>query len=156
MKKFRLPRKEKKKLRKGFWLYPLDNNYYRRATPYRKEEDYLAMKKGIVTNHFTKIKTKEEKEAEKQKRKRLQQPIFIPDNQLREFVNDIFVKGWRGSSYETLILAKKKFPFLYFEFINSYLVSKENNCEDKYCIFIVDWARMLMKKQKKKKNKRRK
>lgn len=154
MKKFRLPRKEKKKLRKGFWLYPLENGSYRRATPHRKEKDYLAMKKGIVTNHFAKIKTKEEKEAEKEKRKKLRQPIFIPDTQLREFVNEVFAKEWRGSSYETLILAKKKAPVAYFEFINSYLIAKENNCKDKYLASIVDWARILMKKQKKKKRRK--
>lgn len=154
MKKFRLPRKEKKKLRKGFWLYPLENGYYTWAIPDRKEEDYLAMKKGIVTNHFAKIKTKEEKEAEKEKRKRLRQPIFIPDTQLREFVNEVFAKEWRGSSYETLILAKKKAPLAYFLFINGYLLSKENNMNEIPLTQCVDLARILMKKQKKKKGRK--
>ncbi|GJQ04865.1 hypothetical protein ACILDU_11080 [Capnocytophaga canimorsus] len=68
MKKFRLPRREKKKLPKGFWFYPLENGCYRRTTPYRKREDYLAMKKGIVTNHSAKIKTKEEKKPKNKKK----------------------------------------------------------------------------------------
>lgn len=50
MKKFRLPRKIKKKLRKTIYLYPYDENLkgYKMAFAYKYEEDYIAFKKGIL------------------------------------------------------------------------------------------------------------
>ena len=50
MKKFRLPRKTKKKLKKDFFLYPKsEEDTYLVAWPYKDEEDYLAYKKGLLT-----------------------------------------------------------------------------------------------------------
>ena len=49
MKKFRLPRKIKKQIRKTLWLYPPDekgNSLV--AWPEKTQEDFDAMKKGIV------------------------------------------------------------------------------------------------------------
>lgn len=50
MKKFRLPRKLKKKLRKKIWLYPLDTktNTYLMAWPSKYEKDFIAYKLGIL------------------------------------------------------------------------------------------------------------
>ena len=48
-KKFRLPRKTKKKLKKDFFTYPKsERNTYLVAWPYKYEEDYIAYKKGIL------------------------------------------------------------------------------------------------------------
>ena len=49
-KKFRLPRKTKKKIKKDFYIYPKDNkNSYLVAWPSKYEEDYVAYKKGLLT-----------------------------------------------------------------------------------------------------------
>ena len=60
MKKFRIPRKQKKKIRKGFYLYPLDpiDNTYLSAFPKDNQEDYDAFKKGVLTNILDEIKEK--------------------------------------------------------------------------------------------------
>jgi len=48
-KKFRLPRKTKKKLKKDFFTYPKsERNTYLLAWPYKYEEDYMAYKKGLL------------------------------------------------------------------------------------------------------------
>ena len=48
-KKFRLPRKTKKKLKKDFYTYPKsEKDTYLIAWPYRLEEDYVAYKKGLL------------------------------------------------------------------------------------------------------------
>jgi len=55
--KFRLPRKIKKKIRKGFYFYPKDSkNCYLVAWPRKNQEDYNAFKKGILTNILDDIK----------------------------------------------------------------------------------------------------
>lgn len=50
MKKFKIPRKLKKKLRKTIWLYPLnpETDTYLMATPYNNEKDFNAYKLGIL------------------------------------------------------------------------------------------------------------
>ena len=48
-KKFRLPRKTKKKLKKRFYTYPKsERNTYLLAWPYRIEKDYVACKQGLL------------------------------------------------------------------------------------------------------------
>jgi len=48
-KKFRLPRKLKKKLKKNLFSYPKsDRNSYLIACPYKYEEDYMDYKKGLL------------------------------------------------------------------------------------------------------------
>ena len=57
--KFRLPRKTKKKIRKGFYFYPKDEkDFYLVAFPRQNQEDYNAFKKGILTNMLDEIKQK--------------------------------------------------------------------------------------------------
>lgn len=58
--KFRIPRKQKKKIRKGLYLYPLNpkDNTYLSAFPKKNQEDYNAFKKGILTNVLDEIKKK--------------------------------------------------------------------------------------------------
>jgi hypothetical protein len=53
MKNFRLPRKEKKSLKREFWLYPADEKGNSlMALPNRIQEDYEAMKIGDFTKLF--------------------------------------------------------------------------------------------------------
>ena len=48
-KKFRLPRKIKKKLKKDFFIYTKsERDSYLVAWPYKYEEDYIAYKKGLL------------------------------------------------------------------------------------------------------------
>lgn len=55
MKKFRLPRKIKKSLSKGFYLYPVDSNGGRMwARPHKSQEDYDAVKCGVLENMMLK------------------------------------------------------------------------------------------------------
>jgi len=57
MTKFRLPRKTKKKIRKGFYFYPKDERgFYLVAFPRQNQEDYNAFKKGILTNMLDDLK----------------------------------------------------------------------------------------------------
>jgi hypothetical protein len=57
MSKFRLPRKTKKKIRKGFYLYPKDEkDCYLVAFPRENQEDYNAFKKGILSNILDDLK----------------------------------------------------------------------------------------------------
>lgn len=51
MKLFRLPRKIKKLLKGNIWLYPADiKGSSLLASPTRSQEDYAALKQGIVRN----------------------------------------------------------------------------------------------------------
>ena len=54
----KLPRKLKKKLKKGFWFYPKKDNGYLYATPHKLEQDFIAWKKGILINlrNFNRLK----------------------------------------------------------------------------------------------------
>ena len=55
--KFRLPRKTKKKIRKGFYFYPKDERgFYLVAFPRQNQEDYNAFKKGILSNMLDDLK----------------------------------------------------------------------------------------------------
>lgn len=60
MKKFRLPRKIKKQIKKGFWFYPKDlkTNTYLAALPRENQEDYDAWKSGILFDIRDEIKNK--------------------------------------------------------------------------------------------------
>jgi hypothetical protein len=59
-KKFRLPRKLKKKLKKDLWFYPMDPTArtYLVAWPTQIEEDWKALKAGIVTGIKSEIRIK--------------------------------------------------------------------------------------------------
>ena len=55
MKRFKLPRKIKKSISKGFYLYPSDANGGRIwAQPDKNQEDYDALKSGILENMYEK------------------------------------------------------------------------------------------------------
>lgn len=55
MKRFKLPRKIKKSISKGFYLYPPDANGGRIwAQPDKNQEDYDALKSDILENMYEK------------------------------------------------------------------------------------------------------
>ena len=64
-KKFRLPRKTKKRLKKDFYTYPKsERDTYLVAWPSKYEEDYIAYKKGLLRG------LKEESKKYRDERKR--------------------------------------------------------------------------------------
>ena len=152
MKKFRLPRKVKIKLKRNIWLYPADNKGSRQwAFPDESQEDYTALKKGIVTDM---IHEKNSKAKRKEDQKKLDREIFVSDEELRVFVDDIFAKEYRNSSYNTLLQAKvnPKAVVGYYNFINAYNLYKAGEeSKGNVCCMAVDWARDLLKKRKRKK-----
>jgi hypothetical protein len=62
--KFRMPRKLKKKLKKDFWLYPMDpiENNYLVADPEGNQEDYDAYKRGELSGLKDGIKRRRDEE----------------------------------------------------------------------------------------------
>ena len=58
-KKFKLPRKTKKRLKKDFYTYPKsEKNTYLIAWPYKDEEHYVAYKKGLLIGLKEELKKK--------------------------------------------------------------------------------------------------
>lgn len=159
MEKFKLSRLEKKKLRKQMWLYPADekgNSLV--AFPHKYKEDYDAMKQDIVKNIFDR-KTSDEKSKRKKEHDELDNEIYVSDEELRQYVDDIFAKEYRNSSYNTLLEAKKhlKAKIGYFNFINSYKKHLKEDGFSNVCCMAVDYAKQLLKipRSKNKKHKRR-
>ena len=147
MKGFRLPRKTKKILKKTLWLYPTgeDGNSIM-AFPTKSFDDYTAMKQGIVRPFPDK---KNSRARRKEFRDKINKEIFVPDNQLKAYVDGIIRKELRVSSYNILLEAKRKpqAQKAYFNFVNAYQLYEKG--EDSYgniCCLAVDWAKNLLKK----------
>jgi len=147
MKKFRLPRKTKKKLKGTIWLYPADEKGNSlMAWPTRLQKDYDAVKKGIVRD----IMAGSTKATRKKEKAILDKAIEVSDGQLKIFVDKIFAKEYRNSSYHTLIKAKNssKAVVAYYNFINAYnLAEKGEGSYSNICCMSVDLARDLLKRK---------
>ncbi|VAW11317.1 hypothetical protein MNBD_BACTEROID03-286 [hydrothermal vent metagenome] len=147
--KFKLPRKKKKFLKKGIWLYPADKNGSSLAAwPATDEKDFLAFKKGLLRKLFQR-----NKKRSKEYFATLDKEITVSDETLRMYVNDIFAKNYRQSAYDTLREAKMKKSTIkpYYHFINAYHLHQED--EDSYsnaCCMSVDFAKKLIRDSKKK------
>ncbi len=157
MEKFKLPRLEKKKLKKQFWLYPADEKGNSlMAQPHKIKKDYDAMKAGIVKNLMER-KSPEEKAKRKQEYEKLNEEIYLSDEELRTYVDDIFHKDYRNSSFNILIEAKnhKKGKKGYFHFINAYQKHLQDGSFGNICCMSVDLAKDLMKSTKPKRKKKK-
>jgi len=149
-KKFRIPRKTKKKLEKGVWLYPADNKGSSVAAfPKKDENDFKAYKSGILKNLF--------KSKPYKKRKaywvNLNKEIYVSDEELKLYINDIFhSKYYKESLYYLLEAKKSKTARLaYFNFINSYKAySNEDESSGNACCMAVDYAKKLLREEKNK------
>lgn len=144
---FKLPRLEKKKLRKEIWLYPADekgNSLV--AFPHKYQKDYDAMKKGIVQSIFE-SRTLEEKVKSKKKFENLDLEKYISDEELKKYVDEIFAKEYRESSYKILLDAKnhQKANRGYFNFVNACEINKETGRFGNVCCMSVDLAKELLK-----------
>lgn len=153
MDRFKLPRKTKKALKKGMWLYPPDEQGNSlMARPARSEKDYQAYKKGILRNLI-------ERRASKKKefRERLDVKISVSDETLRSYVNDIITENYRSSSYDILIKAKnsKHAIIAYYNFINAYqLYEKGEESYGNICCMSIDVARDRLRQKKGKSKKK--
>lgn len=145
-KKFRIPRKEKKKLKGKLFLYPADDKGSSlTAWPTRSQEDYSAFKSGIVRNLFDK---KNQKAKMKTYREKIFKEAHLTDEELKVAVDYIFAEEFRKDSYETLLKAKEhpKAVESYYAFVNSYnLVLSGESSYGNTCCMTVDSAKREMK-----------
>ncbi|CAN5260031.1 hypothetical protein BH23BAC1_BH23BAC1_18670 [soil metagenome] len=150
MKLFRLPRKIKKSLKGNIWLYPADEKGNSlMAFPSRSQEDYTALKQGIVRNLIDQKNAREGREAFKDK---ITKEIIVSDEELKRYVNEIIREDLRTSSYNTLIAAKNnpKAVIAYYNFVNAYqLYEKGDSSYRNICCLSLDKATGLLKKKKK-------
>ena len=146
MKKFKLPRKLKKRLKKRIWLYPAnEKGNSLMAWPYKYEKDYLAFKQG----ELRKIGRRNKAEL-KEYRKKMNKEVEVLDETLKKYVDDIFAKQYRRSSYDTLIMAKNKKAAIkaYYNFINAYhLYENGEQSFGNICCLAVDYAKELLRKK---------
>ena len=150
MKQFRLPRKIKKSLKKGFWLYPPDEKGNSlMISPAKSQEDFMAVKKGIARDLFD---LKESKSRRKKLQEQLDKEVIVPDEELKDYVREIIRKDLRNSSYNKLIEAKNnpKAIVAYYNFVNAYHLYKQG--DDSFgniCCLAVDKAKELLNNKKK-------
>jgi hypothetical protein len=148
MTKFRIPRKTKKFLKKGLWLYPADEKGSSlMGFPAKDEEDFKAYKKGILKNLLDRKNSKQES---KEYRQKMNKVVSIPNETLRTYVDEIFRKDLRNSSYYIFLEAKNhpRAVIAYYNFINAY--NLHQNGEDSYgniCCLALDRAKELLKKK---------
>jgi len=149
MDKFRLPRKTKKGLKKTMWLYPPDKEGNSlMACPTKSQEDYTAVKKGTAMQFPNRTKAKRKKFMDE-----LDKEIFVNDQVLRTYVDDIIREDLCNSSYNTLIEAKNNPNAVkaYFNFVNAYqLFEKGKESYGNICCLAIDRALELLKPKKKK------
>jgi len=157
MKRFILPRKTKKSLKGKLWLYPADEKGNPlMAQPNTSQEDYTAIKQGIVQNLLHRKGANTER---KERRKKLNQEIMVTDDELRNYVNDIIRQDLRYSSYNTLIEAKNnpRAIIAYYNFVNAYhLLEKGEDSSGNICCLAIALAKDRLKAEKTKRRKIRK
>lgn len=149
MKKFRLPRKIKKSLKKTLWLYPADSKgNSKMAFPRKYQQDFNALKQGIVRD----IMQRRNREARRERQRNLDKEVIVSDDILRSYVDNIIRKDLRTSFYSTLLKAKNNPNAIvaYYNFVNAYQLVEQG--EDSYgniCCFAFDRAIKLLKKPRK-------
>lgn len=146
MKKFKIPRKLKKELKKGFWLYqPDEDGNSVMASPHRYQEDFIAFKKGLLRNVMDNYGSRQ---RQLEFRAKIDGEILVSDDTLKTYVDVIMREDLRRSSYETLIKAKqsKKAISAYYNFVNAYqLVEKGEDSFGNICCLAIDNADELLK-----------
>lgn len=145
--KFRLPRKIKKKLKKGFWLYlPDEQGNSLQADPTKSQADYTALKQGKARNLLDKNNSKKRRVEFK---KKITGEIYVPDDILKDYVNKIFREDLKTSSFDTLIKAKNDPRAIeaYFNFINAYHLQEKGELSfGNICCLAVEHAEKLLSK----------
>ncbi|MEM6525967.1 MAG: hypothetical protein AAF693_19365 [Bacteroidota bacterium] len=153
--KIQTSKKRKKSLRRGFWLYPADDNGNSlMASPRRCQKDYDAMKEGILRNLMD---SKKLKEGARRQAAKLDPEIIIPDERLREYVDDIFRKDLRDSAYYTFKRAKNSPRAIsaYYNFVNAYNLSqKGEHSYGNICCLSLERAETLLREENRLRKKR--
>ncbi|WP_339661134.1 hypothetical protein [uncultured Polaribacter sp.] len=147
MKKFRLPRKIKKKLY-GLWLYPKDEKGNSlMAHPKTSQEDYTAVKQGLVHNIFDR---KDSRKRSIEFHQKIDLENFISDELLKTYVDNYFREDLRVASYQILINAKNNKNALkyYFNFVNAYQLNEKDESYSNIPALAVEQAQKLLKKNK--------
>lgn len=130
MSKFRIPRKEKKKFKRGFFLYPSDEEGNSlMGFPKRNQKDYTAFKQGILKDRFKKTKA-ERKQASIEWNIKYNTPAEMTDKELLNAVNDAFAEEYREKAYN-LLLKSKSHPIAvtdYYTFVNAYNLNESSIC----------------------------
>lgn len=147
--KFRLPRKVKKKLKKGFWLYlPDEGGSSLQANPTKSQEDYTALKQGRVRNLMDK---KNSHKRRLEFSKKINGEVSVSDETLKKYVDDIIREDLRSASYNILIEAKNnpKGIKAYYNFINAYHLQEQGERSfGNICCLAIDEAKELLKKKR--------
>lgn len=145
-KNFRLPRKLKKQLKKGFWLYESDaDGNSLQARPATSQEDYTALKQGRLRNIF------DPREIKKRRieLKRNQEPeIYVSDEILKNYVQAIFREDLRAYAYDIFMQAKNnpRAVKAYFHFINAYqLEASGDSSYGNICAMTLELAEKLLR-----------
>jgi hypothetical protein len=145
MSKFRLPRRLKKNISGNIWLYPADEEGNKEmALPSSSQKDYDAVRTGIARSILYRENLKVERKAYKQK---INAEAFVTDEELRNFIDDIFAEKHRNSSYNILLKAKKhpQAVIAYYNFINIYRLSRTDSSYTNICCLAVDRAKELLR-----------
>lgn len=136
-------------MKKTLWLYPTDEiGNSLMASPARSQEDYTAVKNGIVRNVFDHKNAKARRKAISEK---LNQEIIVTDEDLKRYVDDIFQEDFRTLSYNILKAAKKNEKAIpaYYNFVNAYqLYELGEQSYGNICCLSVDKAKEILKKAK--------
>jgi len=143
--KLKIPRKLKKKLKKGLWLYPKDENGNSlMASPTESRKDLYAYRKGILRNlnsRFGRRKRINEMMA------KLKPEIYVTDEELKDMVIELSIPESVDEIYNILIEIKEIDIKLYFEFINAYNLYKGgDNSYGNICFMVFETAKMVIKK----------
>ncbi|SDW24880.1 hypothetical protein [Aequorivita viscosa] len=147
MKKFRLPRKTKKRLRKGLWFYPPDEKGGSlMASPYRSQEDYDAYKKGELRNLGVQHNSRKH---QNEFRNKIDKEIKVTDDVLKNYLDDLMAKEFRDWAFNILVKAKNhpKAKSSYYNFVNAYLLHKNDGSFGNVACLAVDRAEELLKKR---------
>lgn len=117
------------------------------AFPCADQDDYTAVKVGIAKDRISGRKA-----SRKEYWKKINKQVSVPDEELKIFVDNIFAKRFRDSSYNTLIKAKKhsRAAIAYYNFINTYYLHQAGDGSGNSCCMAVDKAKLLLKRYRKK------
>lgn len=147
-KQFRLPRKIKKYFKRKWLLYPTDEKGNSlMAQPTRRQADYDAFKQGVLRDMIDRKAAKERNEAMFEK---LNTEIYVSDELLNEYVNEIFREEIRVFAFRIFCRAKNSQTAQksYFNFINAFQLMKDGN--DSYgniCCLALDSAEEKLRKE---------
>lgn len=147
-KHFKLPRKIKKALKKGMYLYPADKDENSQmAFPWKYQKDYDAYKQGILRNFFDERRSKTERKA---RREKLNKENTVTDSELKRYVDAVFREEYRITALATLKKAQNNPNTIraYYNFINAYqLYEKGEDSYSNICCMCVDLAEKLLKEE---------